>query len=77
MSPILFVFAQKPGKFQVAANGMRTIRRWHSAGSQSHPHIRTFGSHVFTGLYFVLKWESRFTSGLNATKNTYYIKKML
>ncbi len=25
-------------------NGMRTVRRWSSAGSQSGPHIRAFGS---------------------------------
>ncbi len=41
--PVLFVFAQKTNKFWFAANGMRTIRRWHSTGSLSHPHIRVFG----------------------------------
>ncbi len=42
--PVLFVFVQKIDKFWFVANGVRTIRWWRSAGSQSHPHICTFGS---------------------------------
>ncbi len=44
MHPILIVFVQKTDKFQFTANGMRTTCGWRSAGSQSHPHIRAFGS---------------------------------
>ncbi len=40
----LFVFAQKSDKFQFMVNGMWTVRRWHSTGSKSHPHICAFGS---------------------------------
>ncbi len=29
----------------------------------------------FLKYYYVLKWESKFTLGLNTVKNTYYIKK--
>ncbi len=36
-------FSQKTDKYWFVANGMRTIRRRRSAGSQSHPHIRAFG----------------------------------
>ncbi len=61
--PVLFVFVQQTDKFQFAANGMRTIRRWCSAGTQSHPHIRAFSSRavcepfsalVYIRLYIVL-----------------------
>ncbi len=41
--PVFFVFTQKTDKFQYAANGMQTIRGWRSIGSQSRPHIRSFG----------------------------------
>ncbi len=41
---VLFVFAQKTDKFWFAMNGMWTIRRQRSTGSQSHPHICAFGS---------------------------------
>ncbi len=41
--PVLFVFAQKTDKFWFAVNGMRTVREWRSAGSQSRLHIPAFG----------------------------------
>ncbi len=40
----LCVRAKNPNKFWFSANGMRTIRKWRSAGLHSCPHIRTFGS---------------------------------
>ncbi len=40
----------KNDKFQFAANGMRTICEWRSAGLQSCPHTRAFG------LRTVRKW---------------------
>ncbi len=49
--PIPFMFAQKIDKFWFAVNSMQSICKQHSAYSQSHPHIRTFGSHVCTSLY--------------------------
>ncbi len=42
--PVLFVFPQKTDKFRFAANGMRTIHRWSSAGSRSRPHISSLDS---------------------------------
>ncbi len=42
--PVLFVFTQKTDKFWFVVNGMRTIRGWHSSGSQLCPHIYAFGS---------------------------------
>ncbi len=36
--PIPFVFLQKTDKFQFVMNDTRTIRRWRSTYSQSHPH---------------------------------------
>ncbi len=42
--PVLFVFTQKTDKFWFAANRMRTVCGWCSAGLQSHPYIRAFSS---------------------------------
>ncbi len=69
--PVLFVFVQKTDKFRFAANGMRTVRGWRTAGSQSHPHIRAFGTptvresfgalvytrFIMSMFYTVTQWE--------------------
>ncbi len=39
--PIPFVFVQKTDKLWFVTNGMRTVRRWRSTGSQSYPHTYT------------------------------------
>ncbi len=61
---VLFVFAQKIDKFWFAANSMQTICGRRSAGLQSHPHIRAFGSRTIwhTRLYEALGWSTSFNS---------------
>ncbi len=62
--PVLFVFAQKTDKFRFAANGMRTVRRWRSAGLQSHPHICTFGSQTMNEQFTNRSWAVREPFGI-------------
>ncbi len=54
--PVLSVFAPKTEKFRFAANGMQTVRIKHSKGSQSHPHIRAFGSQT------VCEWFANYSA---------------
>ncbi len=67
---VLFVFAQKTDKFRFVVNGMRNICGWRSAGSQSCPHIRAFGSRAVRKPFGVLVYTRLY-------RKTFRIKNIL